>query len=69
MKLDGHAIEARIYAENPARGFLPSTGTLKHLRMPEGVEFTIGAVPAPALRCASIAACAKATRSRRSTIR
>jgi 3-methylcrotonyl-CoA carboxylase alpha subunit len=42
LKLDGHAIEARIYAENPARGFLPSTGALKHLRMPEGVEFTIG---------------------------
>ena len=38
----GHALEARIYAENPARGFLPSTGTLKHLRMPDGVEFTIG---------------------------
>lgn len=43
LKLDGHAIEARIYAEHPARGFLPSTGTLKHLRMPEGVEFSIGA--------------------------
>ncbi|CAG4889175.1 acetyl/propionyl/methylcrotonyl-CoA carboxylase subunit alpha [Paraburkholderia gardini] len=42
LRVDGHAIEARIYAENPARGFLPSTGTLKHLRMPEGVEFTIG---------------------------
>ncbi|MDR7003739.1 acetyl/propionyl/methylcrotonyl-CoA carboxylase subunit alpha [Paraburkholderia strydomiana] len=43
LKIDGHAIEARIYAEHPARGFLPSTGTLKHLRMPEGVEFTIHA--------------------------
>ena len=43
LKLDGHAIEARIYAEHPARGFLPSTGTLKHLRMPEGVEFAIDA--------------------------
>ncbi|SEA94590.1 acetyl/propionyl/methylcrotonyl-CoA carboxylase subunit alpha [Paraburkholderia sartisoli] len=42
LRVDGHAIEARIYAENPARGFLPSTGTLKHLRMPEGVEFTTG---------------------------
>ncbi|MEC5404525.1 acetyl/propionyl/methylcrotonyl-CoA carboxylase subunit alpha [Paraburkholderia sp. MPAMCS5] len=43
LKIDGHAIEARIYAEHPARGFLPSTGTLKHVRMPEGVEFVIDA--------------------------
>jgi 3-methylcrotonyl-CoA carboxylase alpha subunit len=43
LQIDGHAIEARIYAEHPARGFLPSTGTLKHVRMPDGVEFTIGA--------------------------
>ncbi|WP_025597021.1 acetyl/propionyl/methylcrotonyl-CoA carboxylase subunit alpha [Burkholderia sp. WSM2230] len=43
LAIDGHAIEARIYAEHPARGFLPSTGTLKHLRMPEGVEFVIDA--------------------------
>ena len=37
----GHAIEARIYAENPAKGFLPSTGTLRHLRAPQGVEFKV----------------------------
>ncbi|AUT71093.1 acetyl/propionyl/methylcrotonyl-CoA carboxylase subunit alpha [Paraburkholderia hospita] len=43
LRVEGHAIEARIYAEHPARGFLPSTGTLKHLRMPEGVEFSLGA--------------------------
>ncbi|WP_133645907.1 acetyl/propionyl/methylcrotonyl-CoA carboxylase subunit alpha [Paraburkholderia flava] len=43
LTLTGHAIEARIYAEHPARGFLPSTGTLKHLRMPDGVQFTVGA--------------------------
>ncbi|KAI8871248.1 hypothetical protein GQ42DRAFT_162138 [Ramicandelaber brevisporus] len=30
----GHAMEARIYAENPNRGFLPDTGPLVHLRTP-----------------------------------
>jgi 3-methylcrotonyl-CoA carboxylase alpha subunit len=34
LKLDGHAIEARIYAEDPERDFLPSTGKLVHLRFP-----------------------------------
>ncbi|MCA3877559.1 MAG: 3-methylcrotonyl-CoA carboxylase, partial [Burkholderia sp.] len=43
LRVQGHALEARLYAENPARGFLPSTGTLKHLRLPAGVEFSIGA--------------------------
>ncbi|HHT9055854.1 TPA: acetyl-CoA carboxylase biotin carboxylase subunit, partial [Burkholderia cenocepacia] len=43
LRVRGHALEARLYAENPARGFLPSTGTLKHLRLPAGVEFDIGA--------------------------
>lgn len=30
----GHAIEARIYAENPNNNFLPATGKLVHLRPP-----------------------------------
>ncbi len=32
----GHAVEARLYAEDPARGFLPQTGRLAHLSFPEG---------------------------------
>ncbi|HVW55403.1 MAG TPA: acetyl/propionyl/methylcrotonyl-CoA carboxylase subunit alpha [Rhizobiaceae bacterium] len=35
IRLNGHAFEARIYAEDPARGFLPAIGTLYHLRFPE----------------------------------
>ena len=34
LAMHGHAIEARLYAENPGKGFLPSTGTLRHLRLP-----------------------------------
>jgi 3-methylcrotonyl-CoA carboxylase alpha subunit len=34
LSLDGHAIEARIYAEDPDKGFLPSTGRLIHLVAP-----------------------------------
>ena len=36
LAIRGHAIEARIYAENPDGGFLPSTGRLLHLAQPDG---------------------------------
>jgi 3-methylcrotonyl-CoA carboxylase alpha subunit len=34
----GHAIEARIYAENPAKGFIPDSGRLLHVQLPKQTE-------------------------------
>jgi acetyl-CoA carboxylase biotin carboxylase subunit len=42
ISTDGHAIEARLYAEDPRHGFLPSTGKLERLKFPEGVRVDSG---------------------------
>jgi 3-methylcrotonyl-CoA carboxylase alpha subunit len=42
LRIDGWAMEARLYAENPATGFLPSVGKLDRLRFPEGIRFDSG---------------------------
>jgi 3-methylcrotonyl-CoA carboxylase alpha subunit len=45
LQLQGHAIEARIYAEDPSRDFLPSIGRISHLRLPadgDGVRVDTG---------------------------
>jgi 3-methylcrotonyl-CoA carboxylase alpha subunit len=38
MAVSGHAIEARIYAENPDQGFIPDSGRLLHVRTPKETE-------------------------------
>jgi acetyl-CoA/propionyl-CoA carboxylase biotin carboxyl carrier protein len=36
LQPDGHAVEARLYAEDPAAGFLPAVGTVRVYREPDG---------------------------------
>jgi 3-methylcrotonyl-CoA carboxylase alpha subunit len=42
LAIDGWAIEARLYAEDPAHEFLPSTGRLDHFQLPRGVRADSG---------------------------
>jgi acetyl-CoA/propionyl-CoA carboxylase biotin carboxyl carrier protein len=41
-RLNGHAIEARVYAEDPESGFLPATGRLERVTWPEGIRVDAG---------------------------
>ncbi len=47
LTITGHAIEARICAENPDAGFLPATGRMDVLRWPAHVEFERGTASHP----------------------
>lgn len=42
LRCTGHAIEVRLYAENPRRRFLPSSGRLAHVAMPDSVRVDSG---------------------------
>ncbi|MFL9841737.1 acetyl/propionyl/methylcrotonyl-CoA carboxylase subunit alpha [Sphingomonas sp. ST-64] len=42
LSINGHAIEARLYAEDPAKGFLPSTGKLEVLDFPSNSRVDTG---------------------------
>jgi acetyl-CoA carboxylase biotin carboxylase subunit len=41
VRIEGHAIEARINAENPANGFMPTPGTLAVWAVPEGADVRV----------------------------
>jgi 3-methylcrotonyl-CoA carboxylase alpha subunit len=42
LSIAGHAMEARLYAENPTTGFLPSTGPLRRLLLPGDIRVDSG---------------------------
>jgi len=42
LRIDGHAMEVRLYSEDPDNGFLPSIGTLERLRLPQNVRVDSG---------------------------
>ncbi len=42
IRVDGHAIEARVYAEDPENGFLPSTGKIIGLELPADIRVESG---------------------------
>ena len=42
VRISGHAVEARIYAEDPANDFLPSTGRIVGLQLPDGIRVDSG---------------------------
>jgi acetyl-CoA/propionyl-CoA carboxylase biotin carboxyl carrier protein len=44
VRMDGHAVEARVYAEDPASGFLPTGGRVLSVREPAGVRVDSGLV-------------------------
>jgi len=72
VRLHGHAIEARIYAEDPERDFVPATGRIRHLALPAHAAFAVtadgadGVDPAPVR---SMGRCGPAMWSRRTTTR
>ena len=41
VRFDGHAVEARLYAEDPEHGFLPSTGRLVELQFPQTASLRV----------------------------
>ncbi len=42
LSIDGWAVEARVYAENVPAGFLPATGKLHYMKVPDGIRVDTG---------------------------
>lgn len=53
VRVTGHAVEARVYAENPARGFLPTTGRVLVLEEPSGDGIRVDSALVPGLEVTS----------------
>jgi acetyl-CoA/propionyl-CoA carboxylase biotin carboxyl carrier protein len=53
LSMNGHAVEARVYAEDPARGFLPTGGTVLALRTPSGTGVRVDSALAEGLTVTS----------------
>ena len=49
VELTGHAVEARVYAEDPTRGFLPTGGTVLELQEPTGAGIRVDSALVPGL--------------------
>ncbi|MCA0218406.1 MAG: ATP-grasp domain-containing protein [Actinobacteria bacterium] len=49
VELTGHAVEARVYAEDPARGFLPTGGTVLELQEPTAAGIRVDSALVPGL--------------------
>jgi acetyl-CoA/propionyl-CoA carboxylase, biotin carboxylase, biotin carboxyl carrier protein len=53
LPMNGHAIEARVYAEDPSRGFLPTGGVVLGVRSPAGAGVRVDSALAPGVTVTS----------------
>jgi acetyl-CoA/propionyl-CoA carboxylase biotin carboxyl carrier protein len=53
LSMNGHAVEARVYAEDPSRGFLPTGGVVLEVRSPEGAGVRVDSALAPGVTVTS----------------
>ena len=53
LPMNGHAVEARVYAEDPARGFLPTGGVVLAVRSPAGSGVRVDSALAPGVSVTS----------------